>query len=120
MKKFHKGFTLVEIMIVVAIIGLLVAIALPNFVIARKKSQMTTCKANLKQVDGAVSQYLLDNANTGSNAIPDASLMAALVPTYIKAVPTCKAGGTYTITSANETNAVQCSLFNQADYPHVL
>ena len=49
----HAGFTLVEIMIVVAIIGLLAAIAIPNFIKARQASQKAACVANLKTIDGA-------------------------------------------------------------------
>jgi prepilin-type N-terminal cleavage/methylation domain-containing protein len=65
-RKSNKGFTLVEIMIVVAIIGLLAAIAIPNFVRARQTSQTNACINNLRQIDGAKQQWALEKGQSGS------------------------------------------------------
>ena len=90
------GFTLVEIMIVVAIIGLLAAIAIPNFVKARARAQTNACIANLKQIEGAKETYFLEKKTTTAPAMGD------LVPDYIKSEPTCPTTGTaYTIGDAN-------------------
>jgi prepilin-type N-terminal cleavage/methylation domain-containing protein len=86
------GFTLVEIMIVVAIIGLLAAIAIPNFVRARETAQKNACINNLRQIDGAKEQWALEQKkNTGDTVV------SASINSYIKnGAPSCPASGTYT------------------------
>jgi prepilin-type N-terminal cleavage/methylation domain-containing protein len=70
----QAGFTLVEIMIVVAIIGLLAAIAIPNFVKARQTAQTNACINNLRIIDSAVNQYALEKGKVTGDATGVANL----------------------------------------------
>ena len=67
------GFTLVEIMIVVAIIGLLAAIAIPAFMRARDNARKSACINNLRQIDGAKDQYAVEQGGTNGMSFDDAA-----------------------------------------------
>jgi len=103
MRQNHKaGFTLVEIMIVVAIIGLLAAIAIPNFVRARTTAQMNACINNLRQIDGAIQQWALEQKKDAAAVVTPAD-----VTPFLKNSVACPSGGTdindsYSMTTVNE------------------
>ena len=101
MKK-KLGFTLVEIMIVVAIIAILAAVAIPNFIRYRKQSQATACVSNLSQIDHAKQLWYMHSPT-------DPQLTDLVGPEKeLKNLPTCAAGGTYTV--GNQTTEPTCSI----------
>ena len=105
----RKGFTLVEIMIVVAIIGLLAAIAIPNFIRARQTAQKNACIANLKQLQGAIQVWAIDTG-AASNATfttadicgnylkawPKEGTVSYPIPANVSATPVCPNSGANT------------------------
>jgi prepilin-type N-terminal cleavage/methylation domain-containing protein len=105
------GFTLVEIMIVVAIIGLLAAIAIPNFIKARATSQCNACINNLRQIDAGINEWALENGQSNGATVTSPQTVSG----YIKlnsasSVPGCPAGGTYTTSTIGATPQISCSL----------
>ncbi len=103
-----KGFTIIEIMIAVGIIGLLVGIAMPQFIKVRMSSRENICIANLRQIDKAKDMWAVWEGKQTA----DEPIWEDLVPDYIEKKPACPAGGTYMIASV-DTNP-SCSVKNHS------
>jgi prepilin-type N-terminal cleavage/methylation domain-containing protein len=113
MKTMKQGFTLVEIMIVVAIIGLLAAIAIPSFMKARTQSQQNACINNLRQIEGAKEQWALEKRKAQGVTAVTAEVME-----YIKnpsSSTNCPSGGTvtYGVIGTNCTCSVTTPLIHK-------
>ena len=107
----RRGFTLIEIMVVVLILTILLAIAVPSFITARETGRAKACVANLYQINSAKLQCMMDNKLPNTSAAtfsvdgvtattPGPNGVYQLTktggsPNYIRVVPACPAGGTY-------------------------
>ena len=97
----RSGFTLLEIMIVVSIIGLLTTIAVPRFVKARTRSQASTCISNLRTIAGATQQWALENKQAG-----DSSVTYADIKGYFRGPVLCPSDAASTFGTSYEVTAV--------------
>ncbi len=114
-----KGFTLVEIMIVVAIIGIIIAIAVPAFLRARENSRGRACQENLLKMDGAVEQWALDFRQSNGSTVGLSGLVGPTL--YLKRTPACPAGGQYDATFTVGTDP-ECTIGTTNDpyVPHII
>ncbi len=112
----NRGFTLIEIMIVVLIIGILLAIAVPNFVKARDSARTKSCVSNLQQIQAAKQQWAMDTKAAGTATPSSANLFGSTA--YIRSIPVCPAGTVAYVISPVDTDQA-CS--NAAANPtHIL
>ena len=120
-KSLRAGFTLVEIMIVVLIIGILLAIAVPNFVRARESSRAKACVANLKQIDSGKEQYAMDNKLATGASVTNGLADLVGSTSYIKSTPSCPSNGTYTVAAIGTAPSCSVGVNAGATYaPHQL
>lgn len=114
MRHRSKGFTLTEIMLVVALISFLIAIVVPTFFRARELSRMRSCQENQYKIDGAKEQWALENRMSAT----DTPTWEVLIGNtrYIRKSPACPATGTYTLNMVSMHPT--CSLSDQPLYPH--
>jgi prepilin-type N-terminal cleavage/methylation domain-containing protein len=115
----EAGFTLLEIMVVISIISLLAAIAIPSFMKARANSQANSCINNLRQLDSAANQFALELHKRSGQ---DINYPTDLTP-YVKlntgnSIPSCPAGGNYACNTVGD--APSCDLSTSASPPHLL
>ncbi len=97
----QRGFTLIEIMIVVLIIGILLSIALPSFVRTRETSQTKGCIETLYKIQLAKEQWAMDNNKPSTDTPAETDLWPDDGSSYMRTAPRCPGGGTYQINSIN-------------------
>ncbi len=108
MKRRTKGFTLVEIMIVCMILGILMLIAVPNFLSARTNSQRNSCIANLHLIESGKEQWAMDKKKGTTDTPSNADLIGTVTDGYVKNYPACPGGGTYV--NGNMVTRPTCSI----------
>lgn len=106
-KQNQRGFTLIELSIVVLVIGILVAIAFPNYLAARTNSRIKTCLSNLRRIEDAKEMWAAENHGVPSSTPTQTQLVGDATTGYIKTWPECPENGTYAIN--NMSTRPSCS-----------
>ena len=110
----RRAFTLTEVMVVVLIIAIIAAIAVPQWVTARGRSQQKVCMTQLREMESAKEMFATESRLSAGDTV----VMADIFPSYLQgtAAPQCPGGGTYTLQTVGTPPT--CSLGNAAQNPH--
>jgi len=118
-RKSHRGFTLVEIMVVICILAMLLAIVIPYYVKQRATAQAGGCINNLFKIAAAADQFAIEKGKiTGDPINYPTDLIPYIKSNRIGQIPPCPAGGTYVIALVGDRPT--CSLGTSVDPVHVM
>jgi prepilin-type N-terminal cleavage/methylation domain-containing protein len=104
----RRGYTLVEIMIVVAVLAILLSVALPNYFKSGKTTSRNSCNINLRQIDGAMEQWAMDN-NIPEGTVPSGQQESEIYGYMDSGMPVCPSHGEYFIHAVGTKPQVTCS-----------
>jgi len=113
----HGGFTLIEIMIVVCIIEIIIATAIPGLVRARESARSNSCSRNLRTIQGALQEYAIDKRLKAGASIGSWQTNLCGPAKYIRSTPACPSKGTYTVTKVDTDPTCNRT---SANYPHTV
>ena len=115
----EKGFTLIELMVVIFVIGVIMAIATPNLKASGEKAQEKACDANKKLIQVQLENYYLDHHAYPTDEASSSFILKLAKEAYLDSVVTCPTGGTYTYENATDTDtgltrvAVNCTVHDE-------
>jgi type IV pilus assembly protein PilA len=113
--KSRRGFTLIEIMVVVVLIGFMLCIAVPNLMYALTSARANTCIGNLRQIESACQQFATVNSLAPGSTVSVTNDLAS----YMKSIPVCPSGGSYYALPVGNNPQSRCTL-DAAPYSHRL
>ena len=123
MKKLlkKKGYTLIELMIVIAIIGIMASIMIPNFVRARAEAQLSACESNERNLANALNMYAVDNGGNYPTSSGGPGGMTLLLPNYMPGLPVCPTDQSQYYYKANSSNPkLGFTIYCQGDFTMLL